>query len=405
MPSRKAIIFLGDGMADEPLAQLNGQTPLQAVPTPAMDSIAAQGCCGSLLTLPEGFPTGSEVANMSILGCDLDSEYSGRGPLEAAGRNVQLAPDDNAFRLNLVTLNDGTIEDYSGGHLDQEDAEQLIVLLNDRFGSENVRFYPGVSYRNILVLSGPRYSCRVDTEKPDDHQGDPIADNLPTPQDSAAAETAEFLSRLIRKAPDVLADAPVNRRLCAESKRPANGVWPWSGGRAGGFHTLHGRYGINSAVISAVDVIVGLGRCLGMDVIDVPGATGYIDTDYEGKADAAIEALRTHDFVYLHVEAIDETSHEGDLKKKLSAIADFDRRVVQRVLDAVGPEVTTVVLPDHPVPVTLGKHTRTPIPVAVHFPEHPPDAVLSFDEVACPGGSLGAMRNGDLMELLFGARQ
>ena len=401
MAVNKTIIFLGDGMADEPIPELGGKTPLQYADTPAMDSIARDGSCGTLLTLPDGFPTSSEVANMSVLGCDLKTEYCGRGPLEAAGRNIALGPDDIAFRLNLTAVENGVLKDFSGGHVDQAYANELINALNKHFGSENVRFHTGVSYRNILVLSGPGYSHRVKADKPDDNHGERIADHLPSALEPKAEATAGFLRKLMEQAPAVLEKCPVNRQLAKQGKTKVNGVWPWNGGKAGSLRKLKDKYGISGAVISAVDVIIGLGRCLGMDVIAVPGATGYIDTNYEGKADAAIEALKTHDFVYLHLEAIDEVSHEQDLQNKIKAIEAFDSRVVGRVLSSVGSEVTAAVLPDHPVTIAIGKHTRTPVPVAVRMKSRKPDSVCMFDEIACKKGSLGAMKNGDLMNLLF----
>jgi len=401
MSANKTIIFLGDGMADEPVPELGGKTPLQYASTPAMDSIAREGCSGTLLTLPPGFPTSSEVANMSVLGCDLATEYCGRGPLEAAGRNIKLGPDDKAFRLNLVTVKDGLLRDYSGGHLDQPSADELIQALNANFGSATVHFYPGVSYRTILVLSGPDFSHRVKAEKPDDNHGEDMADHMPSALEPDAEATSFFLRKLMKEAPGVLENCPTNRKRAAEGKPLANGVWPWSGGKSGSLKTLKEKYGISGAVISAVDVIVGLGRCLGMDVVQVPGATGYIDTNYEGKADAAIEALKSHDFVYLHLEAIDEVSHEKDLQNKIRAIENFDKRVIGRVLGAVGRNVNAAVLPDHPVPVAIGKHTRLPVPLSVRKAGLAPDAVQTFDEIACKQGSLGAMSNGDLMNLLF----
>jgi len=397
------VIFLGDGMADEPLDACGGRTPLQAARTPAMDSIARDGCCGSLLTLPDGFPTSSDVANMSVLGCDLTTEFCGRGVLEAASQGIDLASDELAFRVNLVTQQDGILADFSGGHLAQDTAETLIAALQEALGSDAVRFCPGVSYRNLLILKGARYSASVRTEKPDDNQGNAIAAHLPTGDNPAARETATLLRTLIEAAGPVLEAHPVNRAAMAAGRASANGIWPWSGGTAGSMRTLADKFGISSAVISAVDVIRGLGRCLGMEVIDVPGATGYIDTNYEGKADAAIEALRRHDLVYVHVEAIDEVSHEQNLALKLRAIEDFDARLVARVLAAVPRETTAVVLPDHPVPIRLGKHTRTPVPVAVRRAGQTPDTVQVFDEAACPGGALGALAGDGLMRLLFGA--
>ncbi len=403
MRNAKTIIFLGDGMADEPITSLGGQTPLQAANTPAMDSIARSGQSGTLLTLPEGFPTSSDVANMSVLGCDLPSEFCGRGPLEAAGQGIPLAPGDIAFRLNLTTVVDGILTDFSGGHIAQGDAEILILALQDAFGSDTVHFHTGVSYRNLLIFSGASASAAIKTEKPDDNQGNPESEHLPRAIDATGQTTANLLNDLIKKAHDLLEAHPINQKAVAEGRNPANAIWPWSGGSAGNLQTLSAKYGIsNSAVISAVNVINGLGRCLGMDVINIPGATGYIDTNYEGKADAAIEALKNHDFVYIHVEAVDEVSHAQDLELKLKAIEDFDTRVVARVLQAIGPDVTTVVLPDHPVPIAHGKHTRTPVPVSVNRPGVKPDAVQTFDEIACPTGTIGAIKNGDLMALLFG---
>lgn len=394
------IIFLGDGMADEPVAGIGNRTPLQAARTPAMDSIARDGRSGTLLTLPQGFPTSSEVANMSVLGCDLPTEYCGRGPLEAIGRGIPLKPSDVVFRMNLTTQDNGVLRDFSGGHISQKNAESLIACLNDEFGSSEVRFHPGVSYRNLLVLSGKGFSSRVKTDKPDDNHGEIVANHLPSALHKSADKTVKLLRRLISDAPRVLEAHPVNRSLMVNGHATANGVWPWSGGSAGALKTIREKYGITGAVISAVDVIVGLGKCLGMDAIMVPGATGYIDTNYEGKADAAIEALKKYDLVFLHVEAIDEVSHAKDLKLKIQAIEDFDSRVIARVLAKAG-DVNAVILADHPVPVMMGKHTRTPVPVAVRMKDIPPDGVMTYDELVCKSGALGAMSGPALMNLLF----
>jgi len=391
MKPHKTVLFLGDGMADEPIAELGHLTPLQAAKTPHMDAIARCGRSGTLLTLPEGFPTSSDVANMSVLGCDLATELCGRGPLEAASQGIPLGPDDIAFRMNLVTVDaDGILRDFSGGHIAQADAEAAIRLLNDALGTDTIRFYPGVSYRNLLVLSGPAYSAAISYDKPDDNHGQPVAKHLPRTKSTEGQHTAAVLRDLIARAADVL------------KGRAANGIWPWSGGKAGAIHNICQRYGIRAAVISAVDVINGLGRCMGMDVIKVPGATGYIDTHYEGKADAALKALADgYDFVYVHVEAIDEVSHAQDLALKMKAIEDFDRRLVGRVMDAGGPSVAYCVLPDHPVPLALGKHTRTPVPVAVYQPGVEPDDVETFDESAARRGALGALKGPALMDLLL----
>ena len=401
-PRHKTVIFLGDGMADEPLPQLGNRTPLQAARIPGMDSIARAGRSGTLLTLPADFPTSSEVANMSVLGCDLATEYCGRGPLEALARGIALSPLDKAFRLNLTSVKDGVLTDYSGGHVTQADAEALIAALNKALGSTSVKFYSGVSYRNILVLSGTEYSHRVKTDKPDDNHGSRVADHPPQAAAPEAEATARLLQRLIAEAPAILESHPVNKRLAKEGQPPANGIWPWSGGTGGAMRSIASKYGITGAVITAVDVIRGLGRSLGMEIIEVPGATGYIDTNYEGKAAAAIKALRSHDLVYVHLEAIDEVSHAKDLALKIKAIEDFDARIITPVLKAAGPVINAAVLPDHPGPIALGKHTRTPVPVSVRMAGVDPDGVQAYSELDAPRGALGAMQNGDFMQLLFG---
>ena len=388
---RKTILFLGDGMADEGIAELNGLTPLQAVNGAAMNRIAAEGRSGTMLTLPEGYPTSSDVANMSVLGCDLATEICGRGPLEAASRGIKLGPDDICFRVNLVTVDpQGIMRDYSGGQVSKDVAEESIDLLNAHLGNDEIRFYTGVSYRNLLVLSGKRFSDAVACEKPDDHHGDVYAGLLPKAKSVAGNETVAVLHDLIAKASVLL------------KGRTANAIWPWSGGRAGAIHNINKRYGIRAAVISAVDVINGLGRCMGMDVINVPGATGYIDTNFEGKADAAIAAINDYDFVYVHVEAIDEVSHAQNLKLKMQAIRDFDQRLVGRVINALGNSVNYAVLPDHPVPLRCGKHTRTPVPVSVWRGDWTPDNVKQYNEISCRNGSLGELKGRELMDLLLG---
>lgn len=389
-------------MADIPVAELGGKTPLQVARTPGMDRIAAEGVSGTLLTLPPGYPTSSEVANMSVLGCDLATEYCGRGPLEALGRGIPLGRDDVAFRVNLTTVADGVLRDFSGGHIEHAAARELVATLDRELGSERVAFHSGVSYRNLLVLSGGTFSAAIAADKPDDNHGEKVADHLPRAKDPAAHATAQLLCDLTARAPAVLEAAPYNRQRRGDGQPMANGIWIWSGGKAGAMRSLRDKYGITGAVISAVDVIVGLGRALGLDSIRVPGATGYTDTNYEGKAAAALEALKTRDFVFLHLEAIDEVSHEQNLQEKIRAIEAFDARIISPVLAALPPEAAVAVLPDHPVPIATGKHTREPVPVSVRLPGRTPDGVRTFDEIACASGSLGRMANGDLMQLLFG---
>ena len=396
----KTILFLGDGMADEPLEALGGKTPLQAAQVPNMDWIAAHGRCGEMLTLPEGFPTSSDVANMSVLGGDLAKELCGRGPLEAASQGIPMGPDDVVFRMNLVTVApDGTLADFSGGHIGAAEQQEAIALLNAQIADtwkgnegEYIRFYAGVSYRNLLLLHGPAFSgTAVAYDKPDDNSGNPVSEHLPRAKSPDGEYTARVLCDVTARAAEVLAG------------RAANGVWLWSGGKAGAIHSIAQRYGVKGAIVAAVDVINGLGRTMGLDVIKVPGATGYIDTNYEGKADAAIKAIRDgYDFVYVHIEATDEVSHAQDLKLKLQAIEDFDSRLIGRVRAALDDSVAYCVLPDHPVPLRLGKHTRTPVPVAVYQPGVAPDAVAAYDEIGCPQGALGHLEGSALMDLLLG---
>ena len=387
----KTVLFLGDGMADEPIESLGGKTPLEAASTPWMDKIAREGRCGTFLTLPEGFPTSSDVANMSVMGGDLATELCGRGPLEAASMGLKLGPDDVAFRMNLVSVNDdGTLKDFSAGHIGEAAQKEAIALLNEHLGTDKIRFYAGVSYRNIIILSGPEFSAAVAYDKPDDNHGNPVADHLPRAKVPEGEFTAATLRNIIARAAEIL------------KGRQANGVWPWSGGKAGAIHSIAQRYGIRGAVVSAVDVINGLGRVMGLDVIKVPGATGYIDTNYEGKADAAIKALQNgYDFVYVHIESTDEVSHEQRLDLKLKAIEDFDSRLIGRVMSALGDSVAYCVMPDHPVPLHLGKHTRTPVPFAVYQPGNTPDAVTAYGEAEALNGVLGALKGGELMDLLL----
>ena len=394
----KAVIFLGDGMADDPLPELGGKTPLEAVDTPAMDEIAARGASGTFLTLPEGLPTSSDVANMSVLGFYPERNYPGRGPIEAVSQGIELAPDDVAWRCNLVTVSDGVLKDYSAGHIDNAVSARLMRLLQEKLGSEKVSFYPGVSYRNLLVLHGAEFSDAVDYHKPDSSQDLPVAACPLTAKAPEAEHTVAFLRGLCAKAHDVLKDPGI------ASSSTATDIWPWSPGHAPRLKSFRERYdGRTGAVVSAVDVIRGIGRASGMTVADVPGATGYLDTDYAGKVAAALRMLETHDFVFLHVEAVDECSHQGDLALKMRAIRDFDEKIVSPVLTALeGRDVNFAVLPDHPVPIRLRKHTTTPVPVAMCGPSFTPDAVTAFGEREALRGALGARRGDELVKLLLG---
>lgn len=402
----KGIIFLADGMADIPLDELGGKTPLEAVDTPAMDAIAASGASGTFLTLPEGLPTSSDVANMSVLGFYPEQNYPGRGPIEAVSQGIELGPDDIAWRCNLVTVSpDGILLDYSAGHIDNAVSVRIMADLQQEFGSGKVTFYPGVSYRNLLVLHGSEFSDKVDYLKPDSSQGMPLEELRLSPQagDAKAAHTVNFLEDLFARTAKFLASHPLNRG----KTDPASHIWPWSPGRKPLLLPFAERYsGRSGAVISAVDVIKGLAKCAGMDVIEVPGATGFIDTNYAGKVEAALEALKTHDFVYLHVEAIDECSHMGDLTLKMQAIADFDAKIVAPVMKALENQpVIFAALPDHPVPIKLRQHTTEPVPVAICGPGIDPDGIRRFTEIEARKGRLGLMKGDQLMRVVMSLNQ
>ena len=398
----KVVIFLADGMADDPQEQLNGKTPLEFANTPGMDEIARRGINGSFRTLPPGLPTSSDVANMSVLGFQPEHNYPGRGPIEAVSQGIELAPGDVAWRCNLVYVSDdGILKDYSAGHISDADAAMLMAALKAEFDSPQVTFHSGVSYRNLLVLHGEEFSADVDYFKPDSSQDLPLAELRLSPlNDSAKARhTVEFLLDLEERAAKFLAAHPLN----AGKSAPANRIWPWSPGYRPAIADFSELYcGRTGAVISAVDVIKGIGLCSNMEVIEVPGATGFLDTNYSGKVSAALEALKKHDLVYLHVEAIDECSHMGDLKLKLQAIEEFDTKVVVPVLEALrGQNVNFAVLPDHPVPVKLRQHTTTPVPLAICGPDFKADGVTAFSEQLSPGGALGLLSKDELIRKLL----
>jgi len=404
MPS--VVVFLGDGMADEPLEELNGKTPIEAVHTPAMDKITASGLSGTLLTLPKAFPTSSDVANMSVLGYDLKKYYFGRGPLEAAAQGISLASDEIAFRCNIVNIQNEILIDYSSGHIDNKLSKIIINDLKKEFDSEKIKFHTGVSYRNLLVLKGDEFSPEIVYKKPDSSQGLAIAKLLPKAIDSnnkKAVYTAQFISELMYKTYDFLKD----HHLTKELKNPPNMVWPWSPGKKTDMPSFENLYGYKAGVITAVDVIAGLAKSTNMDIIPVEGATGFIDTNYENKAQAAIKAIKEDDykFLYLHVEAVDECSHMGDLKLKMQAIKDFDSRIVGPVMEGLkGQDVTFAVLPDHPVPVKLRKHTRTPVPFSVCGKHINKDNINSYSEIQALNGAAGQLQGNEFMKLILGKK-
>ena len=384
----KHIIILGDGMADEPIASLGGLTPLQYAQTPYMDELARLGVTGRMKTVADGFHPGSEVANMAVLGYDLPTVYEGRGVLEAASIGVELQPGDMAMRCNLICVEGEILKNHSAGHITTEESDALIQYLNEQLGSERVHFYTGVSYRYLLVIKGG--DKRVACTPPHDVPLHPFRPLLVKAEVPEAQATADLLNELILRSQELLKTHPVNLRRQAEGKDMANSIWPWSPGYRPAMRTLKEMYGFErGAVISAVDLIRGIGVYAGLKVLHVEGATGLYDTNYEGKAQAALEALKENDFVYLHIEASDEAGHEGDVALKIKTIENLDRRAVGPIYEAVKQwkePVAIAVLPDHPTPCAVRTHTNQPVPFLIWKPGETPDGVTRFDEFAVAEG-------------------
>lgn len=400
----KHIIILGDGMADWPVESLGGKTLLQYAETPYMDMLARMGQTGMLKTVPDGFHPGSEVANSSILGYDQHEVYEGRGPLEAASIGVELEPGDMAIRCNLICIEGDKIKNHSCGRLETEEGDVLIRYLQEHLGNERIHFYTGVQYRHLLVIKGGNKNLIC--TPPHDVPGQPWQPLLTKAATPEAQPTADLINDLILRSQQLLANHPLNIQRMAEGKDPANSIWPWAGGYRPHMIPLTERFPQikRGAVITAVDLIRGIGTLAGLRVIDVEGATGLYDTNYEGKAQAAIDALRTDDFVYLHIEASDEAGHDGDLELKLQTIENLDRRVVGPVYEAVkdwDEPVCIAVLPDHPTPIAHRTHTNEPIPFLIYAPCIEPDTVQTFDEVACKDGKYGLLHNDEFIKTLM----
>lgn len=399
----KYIIILGDGMADEPIGSLGGRTPLQAASKPSIDRVAALGRSGMLATVPAGFAPGSEIANLSVLGYDLPKVFEGRGSLEAASMGVRIEDGEMAMRCNLLTIEQGRIKNHSAGHITSEEAAELIVFLQKELGGGDANFFPGVSYRHLLKLKGG--DKRIATTPPHDVPGTPYRDVLVRALVPEAEATALRINELIERSQELLKDHPVNRARVAAGKEPANSIWPWSPGYRPRMETLMQRYGIrDGVVISAVDLIKGIGVYAGLTPIDVEGATGLYTTNYEGKARAALDALRTHDFVFLHIEASDEAGHEGDAELKVRTIEYLDSRVVKTILDEISgwdEPVSMAILPDHPTPCALRTHTAKPVPFTIYRTGVSGDGVQRFDERSAQEGSYGNLSGDEFMNLFI----
>jgi 2,3-bisphosphoglycerate-independent phosphoglycerate mutase len=416
----KHIIILGDGMADLPVERLGGKTLLQYAHKPMMDQLAREGRCGRLITVPEGFPPGSEVANTAILGYDLNKVYEGRGPLEAASIGYEMADDDFAIRCNIITLEDGKIITHNGGNLETEDARVLIDYLNEKLakpinereGCERVKFITGIQYRHLLVIKGG--SKHIVCAPPHDHPNEEWRGLLVKAEENApvevgrltAQQTADLINEMILKSQELLAQHPFNQERAKRGERQANSIWPWSGGYRPSMETLMQQYPQvkSGTVISAVDLIRGIGHYAGLKIVEVEGATGLADTNYEGKARAAIEALEHDDFVFVHVEASDEAGHDGDLDLKLKTIEYLDQRLIAYIYNKVSTwnePVCIAVLPDHLTPVEQRIHVGQPVPFLIWHRGMEADKIQQYDEISCVSGSYGLLKLNEFMQTLM----
>ncbi len=412
----KYVILIGDGMADYPLPERGNRTALQIASTPNLDFIATGGRCGLVRTIPEGMHAGSDIATLAILGYDPAKYHTGRGPLEAMAMHIPLDAEDMIFRCNLITENEGIIEDFSGGHITTEEAHALIDALNAELRDKRVAnqgeftFYPGVSYRNILVIKSKSSDFEFQEEKeiggapPHDIIGANIEEYLPK---------EEILREVMLASKDVLDAHEINAQRRARNERKANMVWLWSGGKKPAMPPFSELYGVQGSVISGVDLIKGIGRCIGLGAIEVPGATGYFDTNYKGKAEYALRSLEENDFVLVHVEAPDEAGHLRDIDLKVKAIEDFDALVVGTVLKGMEQNFADteegyriLVMPDHYTPVSVGTHTKEPVPFAIYDSHAKSEQKKAggFDEQSARKSDLGVLdaRAQELMRLFFG---
>lgn len=393
----KFVILVPDGAADRPSAEHGGLTPLEAARLPNMDFLAENGICGTAVTVPQGMPAGSDVANLSLLGYDPGRYYCGRGPLEAASMGINLAEDQVAFRCNLVTEEEGRLVDYSAGHISTEEAGTIIGFLREKLGDPYTSFYRGVGYRHLLLLRGLKH-LEDRCVPPHDVVGERVENILPEGPGS------DRLRALIRLSKRLLSDHPVNRRRRERGLRPANMIWPWGQGRSPDMPTLGEKYGLSGAVIAGVDLVKGLGLYAGLEAVSVPGATGYYDTDYRAKARYAMHALRRVDLVYIHVAAPDEAGHEGNWEAKVEALENFDRHIVGAVLDESvrrHEDFRILLAPDHPTPLEVGTHIADPVPFAVYFPGKDPDASRAFSERAAAEGTYRDLPGWKLMDILI----
>ncbi len=403
----KYIIILADGCSDYPIEQLGGKTPLMAASTPNIDALCAKSRCGTLKTVPDDMPPGSEIANMAVLGYDVHKVYQGRGVLEAASMGIELKNEDLAMRCNLICIdNDGRIKNHSAGHIPTEQAHELIGYLNEKLSDTRYTFHPGVSYRHLFVLN--KGSDQIICTPPHDVPGTPFRDVMVQSKQPEGDQTTGLLNDLILTSQLLLPEHPVNKNRRSAGQDPANSVWFWSPGYRPHMKTFKELYGKSGAVISAVDLIYGIGAYAGFKPIKVPGSTGLYDTNYEGKAKAAVNALKEVDLVYLHIEASDEAGHEGDADLKVRTLEYLDQRVVKYIVEAtekMKEPVAIALLPDHPTPCALRTHTHDPVPFMIYHPGATADGIREYNEEAVKEGSYGLLEgNGFIQALITNTR-
>jgi 2,3-bisphosphoglycerate-independent phosphoglycerate mutase len=396
------LLIVGDGMADYPVPELDNKTPLQVARKPNMDAIAAKGRNGLLKTARKDLSAGSDTAILSVLGYDPRRFYTGRGPLEAAARGIQLRENDVAFRCNLITEENGRLVDYSAGHITSKDSSKLIEAVKKTLEKPNeLEFFSGLDYRHFLILRKNPNSILLDCTPPHDAVGAEISTVLPKAKSPEAEKIANILKEAILKSKGVLEAHPVNVARQKSGKKPGNMIWPWGGGKKPSMPSFKEKYGLTAAVISAVDLVKGIGIYTGMKVIDVPGATGREDTNYEGKADAVLKALEDNDLVFVHVEAPDEAGHAKDYRLKVKTIEDLDKRLLGRILKGLKEPYAIAFLPDHPTPIKIGTHTKDPVPFAIQSPHLEADGVQKFDEFSAKSGAFGMVEQERLISLLI----
>ncbi len=395
----KYIIILSDGAADNPIRELDNKTPLMVAKKPNIDALCAKSRCGKLITVPEDMPPGSEIANMAVLGYDVKEVYQGRGVLEAASMGVDIKKDELALRCNLICIDNGVIKNHSAGHITTEESAILIKDLKKKLDSDIVTFYPGVSYRHLLKIKGG--SDQILCTPPHDVPGTPYLDVIVKSEGEEGDDTAQLLNDLIIRSRKILSEHPVNLKRIAEGKDPANSIWPWSSGYKPDMKTFKELYGLDGAVISAVDLLYGIGKYAGFKAIHVEGSTGLYDTNYEGKAKAAVDALKEVDFVYLHIEASDEAGHEGDYALKTKTIEYLDARVVKYIVEQTSKmdeDVSIAILPDHPTPCETRTHNHDAVPFMIYNPKLEPDDVKVYDEKSTEKGVYGTLRGDEFIK-------